>query len=382
MRKGYHISRPVLVGAAGSNTDEFMRTVLSGSWECMKKSRKGHLIAESDHDRDSVSASLLEASLRLLRDDASLVLSRFSPDRIGVVLGACDYGSSASRKAHMEYIGTGSFGSYDINTQNPVAQLGIIKERFGFQGPSFTVASACSSGAQAIIRAIDLLEAGYADAVLAGGIDIASDIIEDGFTALTAISDGHTNPFSRNRDGINLGDGAGFMFISKERIFPFPVSVTGFSESSDGYNMTSPEPSGEVVAVTLRDALSMAGLAPEDIGYINLHGTGTHDNDMMESRAVHSVFPESVPVSSTKPVTGHTLGAAGAIEAGIAAMTIASPQPALLPPHIFDGEEDPELPHLHFAGIGEKSSVTAAISSSFAFGGCNAVILLERDENE
>ena len=375
MKRKHYISKPVVITSLAEGIDENYQLLSDPS---VALSIKNPIIRRYRTSDEDVFGALLKRSVGLLRKDAEIVLSRYPSDRISIVLGACDYGSVDADKAHRNYLQDGDFGQYDIFCQNPYKAVSYLSSQLGFSGPSFSVAAACSSGAQALIRAIDLLDAGYADAVLAGGIDFASGIIQDGFESLTVLSSKITNPCSVNRSGVNLGDGAGLFFITNEKIFDYPVAITGFAESSDGYNMTSPEPEGKVVASCIRQAFDMAGLEPEDIDYINLHGTGTHDNDSMECKAIYDVFHDDVPVSSTKPFTGHTLGAAGAIEVGFVAAAIASEQPATLPVHVYDGQKDPDIPSMNFVKCGNKYFVDAALSSSFAFGGCNAVIVLER----
>ena len=174
----------------------------------------------------------------------------------------------------------------------------------------------------------EMIKAGLADAAVVGGIDIASDTTLIGFSALEAVSSEITNPFSKNRHGITLGDGAAFFVLTKEPVVECPrsgciettgnVRLLGWGESADAYHMTSPDPSGAGAEKAIRRAMENAGIEAKDVGYINLHGTGTKFNDSMEGKAVASIFGEkTVPVSTTKPVTGHTLGAAAALEAAI-----------------------------------------------------------------
>ena len=229
---------------------------------------------------------------------------------------------------------------------------------------------------------------GLADAVIAGGIDIASDTTLVGFGALEAVSSEITNPLSKNRHGITLGDGAAFFVITKEAL-DSKVQLLGWGESSDAYHMTSPDPSGAGAQKAISRALKSSGLAPEDVGYINLHGTGTKLNDSMESKAVAAVFGDyPVPLSSTKAVTGHTLGAAAALEAAICWKLLVENQGknldnGKLPLQVWDGVKDEELPALNIVDKNFKNKADAAdkeikacLSNSFAFGGANACLAL------
>ena len=372
MKKRWHVTKPVLLSAAGKSAEEVWDNILRGRQDYFQKNSNGYFVARYRKDVPDVLDSLVNDSVEALREPARAVLGKVSPERVAVVLGNCDYYSQLAVDCRK----TGK--AYDISFLSPHKITDTIASALGFKGPCFTVATACASGATAIARAIDLLEAGYADVVLAGGIDTSSDIIVEGFASLSAVSPEHTNPFSRNRNGITLGDGAGYFFVSKERLADFPVVITGFGERSDGYNMTGPDPAAGAVTECLEAALSMAGLRAEDIDYINLHGTGTKANDSMEGLAVSRVFPAGTAVSSTKAVTGHTLAAAGAIELGLCALAIAGD--GFLPPHVYDGETEDEASGLSFVRVGERKQIKRALSSSFAFGGADAAVIMERED--
>ena len=222
-----------------------------------------------------------------------------------------------------------------------------------------------------------LIKAGFCDAAVVGGVDIASVMVLAGFRALEAVSPGLANPFSRNRDGITLGDGAAFFVITREDLWKTGIQLLGWGESSDASHMTAPEESGAGAAAAIRKALASAGLEPEDIDYINLHGTGTRLNDLMESRAVSEIFgPEMPPVSSTKPVTGHTLGAAGALELAICCSVLETGD-GRLPVHSWDGEKDDDLPALNFVRKEKTySCIRTCMSNTFGFGGCNVSLIV------
>jgi 3-oxoacyl-[acyl-carrier-protein] synthase-1 len=200
-----------------------------------------------------------------------------------------------------------------------------------------------------------------------------------GFAALESVSPTRCNPLSRNRNGINIGEGAALFLLSRE---PAAVTLRGWGESSDGYHMSAPHPAGVGARSAMERALSRAGVAAERVDYINLHGTATVQNDAMEARVINELFGNRVPVSSTKPFTGHTLGAAGAIEAGLCWLAMQDDNATgKLPPHLWDGAADPELPTLNVAEPGTSLGrpLKFVVSNSFAFGGANATLVLARD---
>jgi 3-oxoacyl-[acyl-carrier-protein] synthase-1 len=214
--------------------------------------------------------------------------------------------------------------------------------------------------------------------VVAGGADSLCRFTVAGFAALESVSAARCNPFSRNRAGINIGEGAALFLATRE---PGPVRLSGWGESSDAHHMSAPEPGGAGAIAAIRAALDRAQLAPSDIGYVNLHGTATPHNDAMESRAVAATLGRETPASSTKPLTGHALGAAGAIEAGLCWLSMHGNPANALPPHWWDGAADPELPPLRFVAPGERAAAPLrhALSQSFAFGGSNAALVFSRE---
>ena len=247
----------------------------------------------------------------------------------------------------------------------------------GISGPAWTISTACSSGAKALASAARLLQAGIVDAVVAGGADSLCRFTVGGFAALESVSSKRCNPFSRHREGINLGEGAALFLLERGE---GPVRLSGWGETSDAHHPSAPDPSGRGAIDAMRAALARAGLTPAQIDYINLHGTATPQNDAMESRAVVEVFGAGVPASSTKPLTGHALGAAGAIEAALCWLVLADNPDRRLPPNFWDGAADPELPALALVAPGQAAGTPPrhVISNSFAFGGSNVALALSR----
>jgi 3-oxoacyl-[acyl-carrier-protein] synthase-1 len=249
----------------------------------------------------------------------------------------------------------------------------------GVGGPAYVHSTACASSSKALASAARLINMGVCDAVITGGVDSLCAFTVAGFASLESVSAGRCNPLSANRNGINIGEGAALFLMSRE---PAAVSLRGWGESSDAHHMSAPDPSGKGASLAIERAISRAGITPEHIDYVNLHGTATVQNDAMESRALHALIGDAVPVSSTKPFTGHALGAAGAIEAALCWLAM-QPENAegKLPPHLWDGISDAALPQLRLAEIGTRLGrpLRGSLSNSFAFGGANAALVFGRE---
>ena len=214
---------------------------------------------------------------------------------------------------------------------------------------------------------------------IAGGSDSLCRLTTNGFSSLQAVSAQPSNPFSVNRDGLTLGEGAAVFLVTGEA---GGIQLAGVGESSEAHHMSAPDPEGVGAEASMRGALADAALPPEAILYLNLHGTGTPLNDAMEGAAVHRVLGNAVPCSSTKPGVGHTLGAAGAMELAFCWMALQTRQGGSidLPHHAFDGKRDPEIPPIRLCGREETASASAnsayVMSNSFGFGGNNCTLIL------
>jgi 3-oxoacyl-[acyl-carrier-protein] synthase-1 len=203
----------------------------------------------------------------------------------------------------------------------------------------------------------------------------------NGFSALELVSDEITNPFSKNRKGITIGEGGAlFLLLRSADSQQSRLRIAGVGESSDAYHISSPDPSADGAVTAISRALAEAGIHPEDVDYVNLHGTGTVHNDAMEAVAIHRVFSGMIPCSSTKPLVGHMLGASGAIEVAFSCMALEDPE-RRIPPHCWDGHVDPELPALGLVSVGERflRPPQAILSNSFGFGGSNCAVVVVRD---
>jgi 3-oxoacyl-[acyl-carrier-protein] synthase-1 len=272
-------------------------------------------------------------------------------------------------------IETGAWPHGYVYTRQELGNTAMFVARAcGVRGPAYTISTACSSSGKVFASAARLIETGLCDAVLVGGADSLCRLTVNGFASLEAIAKDYCNPFSRNRDGINIGEGAAVFLMSRE---PGAVALRGVGESSDAHHISAPDPAGTGAVQAMRLALAQAGLTPGDIGYVNLHGTATRLNDVMEGQAVASVFGADVGCSSTKALTGHMLGAAGACEAAFLWLALRQADGAL-PPHIWDGDADAEIPPLRFVEKNGGGPCTAMLSNSFAFGGSNVAVVLAR----
>jgi 3-oxoacyl-[acyl-carrier-protein] synthase-1 len=320
------------------------------------------------------------AALIEIRAALDAAIERYGADRIGVVIGTSTSGIAEGESALRQYAISGvlpeayHYGQQELGS--PAATLAAV---LGIGGPAYVHSSACASSAKALASATRLIRMGVCDAVLAGGVDSLCDFTIAGFKALESISESRCNPLSRNRNGINIGEGAALFLMSTE---PATVALRGWGESSDGYHMSAPDPAGVGARLAIEHALARAGIPASYIDYVNLHGTGTLQNDAMESHVTHALFGAAVAVSSTKPLTGHALGAAGAIEAGLCWLAMQDDNPeGKLPPHLWDRLPDPGLPVLNVAEPGSSlgKPLRWALSNSFAFGGANATLVLGRE---
>lgn len=311
---------------------------------------------------------LAQQVLGALQAPVEAWVARVGAARVGVVMGTSTSGIASGERR----LGGGAEKNYRYRYQQQMAALAEYVARFlRLGGPRLTVSTACSSSANAFASARRLLAMDVCDAVVVGGVDTLCGMTVTGFNGLGALSAGHTRPFSADRDGINLGE-AGAMFIMSRE--PGPVRLCGVAASSDAHHMSAPDPEGRGAEAAMRGALQDAGLRAADIGYLNLHGTGTPQNDVMEALAVSRLLGEAIPCSSTKPMTGHTLGAAGALEAAFSWLALTCGQ---LPPHCNGGTCDPALPTLNLVrASGVSPAPRYVMSNSFAFGGSNCSLIL------
>jgi len=375
MKRKIFLSKPGLICCAGQNADELYESCLNGNREGFSfiNGYPIGLVHESVLPQTKACTKIfriIDAALDQIRPEIEKAIAKYGRGKIGVCLGSCDNGSESSLAAHKEFFEKGSFPkNYNLRFQGASFPAEYISEKFGLSGPVFTFANACASSASAIAKGAELIRSGQCSAVIAGGADLVSDIVFTGFNSLGAVSDELCNPFSKNRKGINLGEGAAFFLLDFAET---PIQLLGTGESADAFHMTAPGEDGVGPAKAMKAALLNAGLKPEQIGYINLHGTATYHNDKAEALAMTAVFNPVPPSSSTKPITGHTLGAASAIEAAVCWMIINKGKG--LPVHCWDGVHDDEFPSLPLDV--REGTPSICMSNSYGFGGCNVSLIM------
>jgi 3-oxoacyl-[acyl-carrier-protein] synthase-1 len=317
------------------------------------------------------------AALAQIRPTVDAAIQRHGAHRVGVVVGTSTSGIAGTEAALRARLASGDMPpEFHYAQQEMGSPAAMLATALGVDGPAYVHSSACSSSAKAMASAARLINMGLCDAVVTGGVDTLCAFTVAGFSALESVSAAQCNPLSANRKGINIGEGAALFLMSCE---PATVALRGWGESSDGHHMSAPDPAGSGARLAIAQALQRAGVTAAEIDYINLHGTATIQNDAMESRVIHDIFGAEVAVSSTKPFTGHTLGAAAAIEAAICWLAMQD-DAGRLPPHLWDGAQDAALPMLNVAAPGASLGrpMRYALSNSFAFGGSNATLVLGR----
>ena len=309
------------------------------------------------------------------------------PERVGTVWGT-GIGGIRSLESGLDVLnerGAEWVNPYLLPMMIPNMVAGHVAMEWGIRGYSSCTVTACSASAQAIGESLDLIRAGRADVVVCGGAEAPITRVGiAGFAAMKALStrnedpEGASRPFDAGRDGFVMGEAAACLILEeRERALgrgaPILAEVLGYGATSDAYHMTQPHPEADGAVRAMRAALADAGIEPGEVGYVNAHGTSTPPNDRIETMALRKVFGEKVPpVSSTKSMTGHTLGAAGALEAAVCVMAL---QHATLPPTINQQDADPDCDLDYVANAARRAAVRVALSNSFGFGGHNATLV-------
>ena len=395
MRTPFYISAPGVATAQGCSRAELAARML-GNVPALPLSEAAegarHVPAGIVHAKlpeiakpafDTRCNRLAALALEQLSEEISAVKKNVPAERICVVVGNSNSGVRETEEAICAGAEKVEWARLELG-----GPAEFVRAHLKIAGPAYAISTACSSAAKAFAAARRLLESGLCDAAIVGGCDSFCSFVQGGFASLSLISANNARPLSADRDGINIGEGAAFFVMTRE---PLPVSdsepicLLGVGESSDAHHLTSPAPDGEGAERSMRAALADAALAPADIDYINLHGTGTPANDAMESAAVARVFGDGksadVPASSSKPFLGHALGASGALEAAVCYLAISekyNPRHAL-PFHPEIPLADAAIPALRRVARGETfPRIRTALSNSFAFGGSNASVILGR----
>ena len=385
-----YISAVGAINALGRDNDEIAANLARGASPGMR-ARAGWLqgrpdavlagvdgplptIPDAFRDHRSRNNQLLLAALAQIQPQVDEAIARFGRDRVAVALGTSTSGLDEG-DAHVNLTLSGQESrDWRYPQQEPGDPSRFLSRWLALEGPAFTLSTACSSSARAIISGQRLIAAGLADAAIVGGADTLSRMPVNGFDSLESLSAARCLPFARDRRGITIGEGAALMLLTRE---PQPIALLGVGESSDAWHISAPHPEGAGAIRAIEQALRDAGLTPEQVGYINLHGTATPLNDAIEARVVNALFGDRVPCSSTKHLTGHTLGAAGITEAALSMLILQRNLP--LPAQDFSqSPPDPALPPCGIIRQPQTLARPTILSTSFAFGGNNAAILLGR----
>ena len=334
------------------------------------------------------------AAATLALEDAQLKITPANADRVGVVVGAGLGGLTTLEAFHKVLLekGPGRISPFFIPMLIVNEAPGQISMRFGAKGPNTSVVTACATGNHNIGDAWRIIERGDADAVIAGGVEATvTPLAVAGFNAMKALSTRNdepekaSRPFDKDRDGFVMGEGSGIIILEElqqalDRGAKIYAEIIGYGLTGDAYHITAPAPDGEGAARCMAMALKSAGIEPEEVDYINAHGTSTDYNDLYETMAIKTVFKEhakKLAVSSTKSMIGHLLGGAGGVEAIFTILTICR---GIIPPTINYQTPDPGCDLDYVPNVARKASVRVALSNSFGFGGTNAVLVFKKFE--
>jgi len=334
------------------------------------------------------------ASAMMALEDAQLPITPQNADRVGVVVGAGLGGLTTIESFHKILMekGPGRISPFFIPALIVNEAPGQISIRFGAKGPNSSVVTACATGNHNIGDAWRMIQRGDADAIIAGGVEATiTPLAVSGFNAMKALSTRNhepekaSRPFDKDRDGFVMGEGCGIIILEEmkralDRGAKIYAEIIGYGLNGDAHHITAPAPDGEGAARCMAMALKSAGISPEEVDYINAHGTSTEYNDLYETMAIRAVFKEhakKLAVSSTKSMTGHLLGGAGGVEAIFTVLTI---HRGAIPPTINYDTPDPECDLDYVPNVARMADVRVALSNSFGFGGTNAVLIFKKFE--
>lgn len=354
------VNLPTCLGEVEGLDTVVMRTDLQ-EFDC-RNNRLAQLALEQDGFMQSVQSAA----------------ERYGSKRIGVFLGSSTSGILSSEQAYRQrdpISGALPVSHSYRHTHNMFSVADFVRNYADLQGPSYVVSTACSSSAKVFGIAQRMISCGLIDAAVVGGVDSLCLTTLYGFSSLQLVSSRPCMPFDAQRDGISIAEGAAFILLERTDLAqPDDILLSGIGESSDAHHMSAPHPEGLGARLAMQAALDMAGLQPQEIGYINLHGTATPANDAVEDIGVTAIFGTATPCSSTKGHTGHTLGAAGAVEAVICALAL---RHGFLPGGAGTHTLDPRL-NCNYLLTNQEQVIAHALSNSFGFGGSNCSLLFSR----
>lgn len=321
-----------------------------------------------------IALAALDCEEQRFRNAVGEAAARYGAGRIGVIIGTSTSGIYETELAYKQLAGSGKMPeSFDFKHQHAwLATADFVKKELGLAGVCYAISTACSTSGKAVAAGQRMIETGICDAVVVGGVDSICHMTLYGFNSLELTSERPCTPLDRDRDGISIGEGAGLLLLEKEKRQPGDAALIGYGESSDAYHMTAPHPEGEGSARAMRAAMTMAGIGPERIDYVNLHATGTKLNDQSEMRAMASLFGDGTPCSGSKGMTGHTLGAAGGIEAVI---TLTALEARFAPGTYGIHNVDEEFSSRVLTENLQLPSMRIAMSNNFGFGGNNVSLI-------
>ena len=390
-----------LVTALGATREESWRRMLAG--ECGVRPTtvfdtegyRSRVAAEVDMDAIDEGSTPLQRRRRSRGDrigvraatealtDSGLLDSAVDRSRVGVFFGAGTADLLRNEDFYRTWITSGLHRTRRSDAWNhfPSTPVDVVAEAFGFEGPRGCIVAACSSSTIAIGRGVEAIRSGRADAVLAGGTDALSRLTYSGFNLLRLMDPIPCRPFDRSRAGMNIGEGAGILVLedlerARKRGAPIYAELAGHGLACEAFHPTAPEPEGKPVAAVVLLALRDGGINPDEVQHINAHGTATPQNDAAEARGFRRVFGDRVdriPVTSIKSMIGHCLGAAGAVEAAVLALTVAR---GAIPPTIHHSETDGDCAIDVVANDAREQRVRCAVSTSLGFGGNDSAIVL------
>ena len=358
------ITKTAAICSLGENLEEIFSNAVAGKLSDLRITAELPEVENKKYDLRC--NQILLHCINQIKPDIDKFLAKYDKKKIGVVIATTNTGIDKFEKT-----GEGEF----LKMSNPAE---FLRDYLGLEGYFSGVSTACSSGIKVFSTAKKLMENGVCDAIIVGGTDEISRFPLAGFSALEVLSDERSIPMSKNRKGMNISE-AGALFLLEKNAQG--IRIAGIGETSDAYHASTPDPDGVQASKAIQMALDEAGLNPDDIDYINLHGTGTVSNDIMETNAVYEIFKDKVPASSTKPLTGHCLGAAASIEVALCYMAL---EKNMILPHIYDGEFDETLPPIRLVNKNNEilnqvqNDVKNVICNAFGFGGTNAVIVLSK----
>ena len=335
----------------------------------------------ADHDCRNNRLALLGLTQDGFDEAVRAAMAKYGVERVGLFLGTSTSGILQTELAYRRRDPASGALPADFDyrrTHNTFSVADFTRRYFGLSGPAVVVSSACSSSAKVFASARRMMATGLIDAAVVGGVDSLCLTTLYGFNSLGLIAEQACRPFDAQRNGISIGEAAAFALLERPPadLDDDAVLLLGVGESSDAYHMSSPHPDGLGARLAMQAALSMAGLQPSEIDYINLHGTATQSNDAAEAKAVGQLFGRATPCSSTKGATGHTLGAAGGVEAVICALAL---RHGLLPAGLNTWQLDPAL-GLDYLLENRERPGSRVLSNSFGFGGTNCSLVFGRAE--